>query len=85
MTGLWQTALATGRENLCVSGTNGLAGSGIQHAKRGFVEGAITSRDFFRHSLTILRLWGPSCYVRGLRAVVTRRHCTFLEIISARG
>ncbi len=49
------------------------------------VQGAITSRDVFRHSLTILRLWGPACYVRCLRAIVSRRHCTFLEVISTRG
>jgi hypothetical protein len=53
--------------------------------ERSSVQGAITSRDVFRHSLTILRLWGPLCYVRCLRAIVSRRHCTFLEVISTRG
>ncbi len=45
------------------------------------MQGVITSRDVFRHSLTILRLWGPSCYLRCLRAMVTRRSCTFLEVL----
>lgn len=46
------------------------------------MQGAITSREVFRHSLTILWLWGPACYVRCLRAIVSRRHCTFLEVIT---
>lgn len=46
------------------------------------VQGAITGRDVIRHSLTILRLWGPTCYVRCLKAIVSRRPCTFLEVIS---
>ena len=48
------------------------------------VQGAITGRDVFRHSLMILRLWGPTCYVRCLRAIMSRRACTFLEVISTR-
>jgi hypothetical protein len=48
------------------------------------VQGAITGRDVIRHSLMILRFWGPTCYVRCLRAIVTRRTCTFLEVISTR-
>jgi hypothetical protein len=46
------------------------------------VQGAITGRDVIWHSITILRLWGPTCYVRCLRAIVSRRPCTFLEVIS---
>jgi hypothetical protein len=48
------------------------------------VQGTITGRDVLRHSITILRLWGPSCYVRCLRAIVTGRPCTFLQLISTR-
>jgi len=51
---------------------------------RGVVQGTITGRDVIRHSLTILRLWGPSCYVRCLRALVSGRPCTFLDVISTR-
>ncbi len=45
------------------------------------VQGTITGRDVLRHSLTILKLWGPSCYVRCLRAIVSRRSCTFLDVL----
>ncbi len=48
------------------------------------VRGTITGRDVLRHSLTILRYWGPGCYVRCLRAIVSRRECTFLEVVSTR-
>jgi hypothetical protein len=48
------------------------------------VQGAITSRDVLRHWLTILRLWGPTCCVRCLRAAVSRRPCTFLDVINDR-
>jgi len=46
------------------------------------MRGVITGRDVLRHSLTILRLWGPLCYLRLLRAMVTHRSCTFLEVIN---
>lgn len=45
------------------------------------MKGIITGRDVLRHSFTILRLWGPSTYLRCLLAMVTRRSCTFLEVI----
>jgi hypothetical protein len=44
------------------------------------VQGTITGRDVLIHSFTILRHWGPSCYLRCLKAVVSRRSCTFLEV-----
>ncbi len=45
------------------------------------MRGSITGRDVIRHSLTILRLWGPGCYLRCLRAMMSRRPCTFLEVL----
>ncbi|HZZ84522.1 MAG TPA: hypothetical protein VFE30_08290 [Anaeromyxobacteraceae bacterium] len=45
------------------------------------VQGTITGRDVLRHSLTILRCWGPGCYLRCLRAAVSRRPSTFLGVI----
>ncbi len=45
------------------------------------MRGVITGRDVFRHSLTILRLWGPVAYLRCLRAMLFRRRATFLEVI----
>jgi len=47
------------------------------------VRGTITGKDVIIHSLTILRLWGPSVYIRCLRAVVRREQCTFLGVLSS--
>ena len=47
------------------------------------MKGAITGRDVLLHSVTILRLWGPSFYVRCLRALASRKPCTFLEMLAA--
>jgi hypothetical protein len=55
---------------------------GIADAMRPLVHGAITGKDVLLHSFTILRLWGPVVYVRCLRAMVRRRPCTFLGVIS---
>jgi hypothetical protein len=46
------------------------------------MQGVITGRDVLRHSLTILRLWGPGTYFRCLYAMVTRKSCTFLQVIN---
>ncbi len=46
------------------------------------VQGSITSRDVFLHSFTILRLWGPAFYVRCIRAIASRRSCTFLDVLA---
>jgi len=46
------------------------------------VQGTITSRDVLRHTVTILRLWGPLFYVRCLRMIASGRRCTFLEVLS---
>ena len=45
------------------------------------VQGAITSKDVLLHSFTILRLFGPGFYVRCIRAIASRRACTFLEVL----
>jgi hypothetical protein len=47
------------------------------------MQGAITGRDVLLHSVTILRLWGPVFYVRCLRAIASRRPCTFLEVLAS--
>jgi len=49
------------------------------------VRGAITSRDVFLHSFTILRLWGPGFYLRCVKAIASGRSCTFLEVLADRG
>jgi len=46
------------------------------------VQGTITSKDVLLHSLTILRLWGPLFYVRCIRAIASRRACTFLDVLA---
>ncbi len=45
------------------------------------MRGTITGKDGILHSLTILRLWGPTVYIRCLRAVVRRERCTFLGVL----
>jgi hypothetical protein len=47
------------------------------------MRGAITTREVLRHSGTILWLWGPGCYLRCLRAALSNRPSTFLEIACA--
>jgi len=46
------------------------------------MQGVITGGDVLRHTITIIRLWGPACYLRLLRATLTRRSCTFLEVLN---
>lgn len=45
------------------------------------MQGCITARDVLRHPYMICRLWGPSCYLRCLKALVTRERCTFLGLV----
>jgi hypothetical protein len=45
------------------------------------MRGVITGKDVIRHSLTIVRLFGPRCYVRCLRAVLSPKPSTFLEVV----
>ena len=52
--------------------------------KRVDVQGAITSRDVLLHAFTIVRLWGPTFYLRCVRAIASRRPCTFLDVLSHR-
>lgn len=49
---------------------------------RAGVQGTITGKDVIRHSFTILRLWGPTVYLRCLRAMVSGRQCTFLGVVA---
>jgi hypothetical protein len=44
------------------------------------MNGSITSRDVLRHTLVILREFGPMCYLRCIKAVLLRRHTTFLNV-----
>jgi len=45
------------------------------------MRGVITGKDVLRHSLTIVRLFGPRCYLRCLRAALSTSPSTFLEVV----
>ena len=47
------------------------------------MRGVITGKDVIRHSFTIVRLFGPRCYLRCLRAALSKKPSTFLETVSA--
>jgi hypothetical protein len=49
------------------------------------MRGAITTKDVFRHGGTILRIWGAGCYFACLRAALSSRPTTFLEVLCRRG
>ncbi|WP_242345371.1 hypothetical protein [Anaeromyxobacter terrae] len=49
------------------------------------MRGVITGKDVFRHSLTIVRLYGARCYLRCLRASLSSKPSTFLEVVFANG
>jgi hypothetical protein len=43
--------------------------------------GAIKSRQVLMHGVAIVRLFGPRCYLRCLRAVFSSKPTTFLETV----
>ena len=49
------------------------------------MRGVITGKDVVRHSFTIVRLFGARCYLRCLRAALSPKPSTFLEVVHARG
>jgi len=49
------------------------------------VKGTITGWHVVRHSWTIMRGFGPRCYLRCLVAVVRGRRTTFLDVALRRG
>jgi hypothetical protein len=44
------------------------------------MQGVITSKDILRHLPLILREFGPRCAVKALRAVITGKRTTFLDV-----
>jgi hypothetical protein len=46
------------------------------------MQGTITGKEVLRHWLTIVRLWGVSCYLRCLKAAVSLRRSTFLGVVT---
>jgi hypothetical protein len=47
------------------------------------MRGVITGKDVIRHSVTIVRLFGARCYLRCLRAALSSKPSTFLEVVHA--
>jgi hypothetical protein len=45
------------------------------------MRGTIRTKDVFRHSATIIRIWGTGCWLRCLAAAISPRPCTFLEVL----
>jgi hypothetical protein len=46
------------------------------------MQGTITGKEVILHWLMIIRLWGAGCYLRCLRAVMSRTPSTFLGVIA---
>lgn len=46
------------------------------------MSGVITGKDVLLHPFLIIRGWGARCYLRCLRAVLSRRTTTFLSVVS---
>ncbi len=49
------------------------------------MRGTITAREVFRHGATIIRIWGVGTYVACVRAALSRRPSTFLDVLCRRG
>jgi hypothetical protein len=45
------------------------------------MRGTITARDVFRHGATIIRIWGAGCFLACLRAALSPRPSTFLDVL----
>jgi hypothetical protein len=43
------------------------------------MQGSITTRHVLSHAMTIVREFGPRCYLRCIRAVLFGRRTTFLD------
>lgn len=44
------------------------------------MRGLITGREVIRHTPTIVRHFGPRCYLRCMLALLSRKRTTFLEV-----
>jgi hypothetical protein len=45
------------------------------------MKGLITGKHVFRHTVTLIRLWGVPTYFRCVRAALSRKPTTFLAVI----
>jgi hypothetical protein len=47
------------------------------------MRGVITRKEVLANAMLIIRLWGLRAYVRCLRAALSSRPSTFLEVVTA--
>lgn len=45
------------------------------------MRGTITAKDVFRYGPIIIRIWGPACFLSCLRAALSPRPSTFLDVL----
>jgi hypothetical protein len=45
------------------------------------MRGTITAKDVFRHGPTIIRIWGAGCFLACVRAALSPRPTTFLDVL----
>jgi hypothetical protein len=45
------------------------------------MRGMITAKDVFRHGPTIIRIWGTACFLACVRAALSSRPSTFLDVL----
>jgi hypothetical protein len=50
-------------------------------ASRERMRGTITAKDVFRHGPTIIRIWGTACFLSCVRAALSPRPSTFLDVL----
>jgi hypothetical protein len=50
-------------------------------ASRQRMRGTITAKDVFRHGPTIIRIWGAGCFLACVRAALSSRPTTFLDVL----
>jgi hypothetical protein len=54
---------------------------GNAEASGRIMRGLITTRDVFRHGPTIIRIWGAGCFLACVRAALSPRPSTFLDVL----
>jgi hypothetical protein len=55
--------------------------SAVAERREDVMRGTIRAREVFRYAPTIIRCWGTGCYLACLRAALSRRPTTFLEVL----
>jgi hypothetical protein len=55
--------------------------NGRAERREDVMRGTITAREVIRYAPTIIRCFGPGCYLACLRAALSRQRSTFLEVL----